>query len=108
MNMTLREISDTYGVSRRAVQGYEKAGLVASSEKDKRGYLLYDEAAQDRIRQIKFFQQMGFSIKEIKNMIDAPNDILKTILEIQVERLKKQNEATEILIDKAYELIGTL
>lgn len=108
MDMTLHEIGDTFGVSRRAVQGYEKAGLVSASGRNERGYLLYDEVSQDRIRQIKLFQQMGFAIKEIKDIIDAPNDVLRAALEKQAEKLKKQKENTEILIGKIYELIENL
>ena len=35
--MTLRELCDSLGVSRRAVQGYEKAGLVSPEGKNERG-----------------------------------------------------------------------
>lgn len=108
MDMTLREIGNTYGVSRRAVQGYEKAGLVAASGKNERGHLLYSKALQERIKRIKLFQQMGFTIKEIKNLIDAPNDVLKVVLEKQAKKLKEQKENMEILIAEIYELIENL
>ena len=71
--MTLREICETLGVSRRALQGYEKAGLVTASGRNKYGHLLYDKDAEMRIAQIKFYQQLGFSIKEITMIIDAPD-----------------------------------
>lgn len=35
--MTLREICESLGVSRRTLQGYEKAGLVASTGRNKYG-----------------------------------------------------------------------
>lgn len=35
--MTLREVCNKTGVSRRAIQGYEKVGLVLSSGKNKYG-----------------------------------------------------------------------
>lgn len=108
MNMTLREISDTFGVSRRAVQGYEKAGLVSATGKNKRGHLLYDTDSQERIKQIKLFQQIGFSILEIKEIIDAPNDILKMALKNQIEKLKEEQEDIDNLIDKVYTLIEKL
>lgn len=73
--MTLREICETLGVSRRALQGYEKAGLVTATGRNKYGHLLYDNAAETRIAQIKFYQQLGFSIKEITVIIDAPNTL---------------------------------
>ena len=67
--MTLREVCIKANVSRRAVQGYEKAGLVSASGKNERGHLLYDVNAQERIKKIKLYQQLGFSIKEIKDIM---------------------------------------
>lgn len=107
-DMTLREVCDSVGVSRRAVQGYEKAGLVFASGKNERGYLLYDASSQERIRQIKLFQQLGFTRKEIKDIIDAPNHILKAALEERIEKLEEKSMHIEMLIDKAYELIEKL
>ena len=48
---TLHEICDAVGVTRRAVQGYEKAGLVCATDRNKYGHLLYDEESQQRIAQ---------------------------------------------------------
>ena len=79
--MTLREICEPLGVSRRALQGYEKAGLVTASGRNKYGHLLYDKDAEMRIAQIKFYQQLGFSIKEITMIIDAPDTEIKKALE---------------------------
>lgn len=49
-DMTLREMCNALNISRRAVQGYEKAGLVSASGKNERGHLIYDENAQKRIK----------------------------------------------------------
>lgn len=106
--MMLREVCDAVGVSRRAVQGYESAGLVSASGKNNRGYLLYDEAAQEKIRKIKLFQEMGFSIKEIKVLLDAPNHVLKVALEVRVEKLRKENGRLEEMIGVAMEMINKL
>lgn len=106
--MTLRELCDTYGISRRAIQGYEKAGLVSATGKNTRGYLLYDELSQERIKRIKLFQKMGFSIKEICEIIDAPNQILKSALEKRIEKLKEDCEQKHEMIRIANELIMNL
>ena len=107
-DMTLREVCETLAVSRRAIQGYEKAGLVSASGKNERGYLLYDLASLERIREIKLFQQLGFTIKEIRDIIDAPKHILKSALEERLEELKKESIHTEILITKVYEFVEKL
>lgn len=107
-DMTLREVCNIAKVTRRAVQGYEKAGLVSATGKNERGYLLYDVNSQERIKQIKLFQRLGFSIREITYIIDAPNNILKSALEEKLKKLREKRENMEMLIDKANELIEKL
>ena len=101
--MKLREICETLDISRRALQGYEKAGLVAATGLNKYGHLLYDETAKLRIEKIKFYQQLGFSLKEISSLIDAPN-----IVEKQVEKLKNERTEKDKLIEKANQMIAAL
>ena len=108
MDMTLREVCTATNVTRRAVQGYEKAGLVQASGRTKRGYLLYNEETQERIRQIRLYQQLGFSIKEITEIIDAPNQVIKAALKVQVVKRQEQGENIEVLIRRAHELIEKL
>lgn len=103
--MTLRELCNSLGVTRRAVQGYEKAGLVCAADKNERGYLLYDEEALKKIDRIKLYQQFGFTIKEIQCLMHAPKHELKKALEDQVEKMKGEKEKMDELIRKAYELI---
>lgn len=103
--MRLREVCDALGVSRRAIQGYEKAGLISPSGKNERGYLLYNKKAQDRIKEIKLFQQIGFTLKEIGNIIDAPGEIQKMALEERLARMKEEKRNIETLIYEVNRLI---
>lgn len=103
--LTLREVCELVGVSRRAVQGYEKQGIVHAADKNKYGYLLYDEAAVQMIRKIKMYQDMGFSVKEIKELMSEPEEIRKsrisdkiTEMYAELERLKKNIQLAEELI----------
>lgn len=102
---TLREVCAKYKVSRRAVQGYEKAGIVKPTGKNKMGYLLYDTAAQERIGIIHMYQEIGFSIREIKELIDAPEISAIPILENQLEKLKEERGRIEERIAILYDLI---
>lgn len=105
---TLNEIDKEMGVTRRAVQGYEQAGLVSRCGRNKYGHLLYDETAQARIVRIRFYQDLGFTIKEIKELIDAPAPQVKVSLEMRIACLKEEQRNKEALIKKAYELIQML
>lgn len=101
----LKEVCRDAGVSRRTVQGYEKAGLVRAAAKNKYGHLLYGELEEERIKRIKFFQDMGLSLKEIEVLIDAPGEALKPVLEIQIKKLEESIERNMMLIRMANELI---
>ena len=57
---TLREICQATGVTRRAIQGYEKAGLLKADGKNKYGHLLYNSDSEKRILNIYFYQKIGF------------------------------------------------
>lgn len=104
--MTLREACKILGVTRRAVQGYEKAKLVSPTRKTVSGYLLYDESALERIRMIKLYQQMGFTIREIQGIVDAPKEVLKNALVNKKEKLNmdiRQKNELIIIIERMLE-----
>lgn len=105
---TLREICASTGASRRAVQGYEKAGLVSPTGKNKYGYLLYDNRVEERIGQIRFYQQLGFSVREITGVIDAANPVKRAALQAQILKLEKERENLDNLIRRATELLDSL
>ena len=106
--MTLREVCLALGVTRRAVQGYENANLVSATNKTESGYLLYNDSARERIKQIKLYQNMGFSIKEIKNIIDSPTELLKAALIEREEKLKADMEHSQTMIAIIQEMIANL
>lgn len=106
--MTLREVCEETRVSRRAIQGYELAGLVAATARNDRGHLLYDEESRQRIQQIKLFQDLGFSVKEIAGIIDAPKEKVKEALEAKISVLQEKGERIEVLIVKARKIIEQL
>ena len=88
-NATLKEVCEIAGVTRRAVQGYEKAELVTPSSKNKYGHLLYDEKTIEQIKTIKQYQDFGFTIKEIKSLLEYSEE---TYMDIMVQKLCKMKE----------------
>lgn len=103
--ITLREVCKTTGVSRRAVQGYEQAGLVTPTGRNERGYLLYNKSEQEKIRQIKFFQEMGFSIREIKELSESPKHVVKNAIERKIDMLWQEIDRKEKIIHLAQEML---
>lgn len=101
MKMTLKEVCNQVEVTRRAVQGYEKAGLVQAVERNKYGHLLYDEIALEKIQKIKQYQDFGFSLKEIQLLQTVPK-------EMYLEMLEKRLEFMKLDVEKMQENIGNL
>ena len=105
---TLSEVCSALEVSRRAVQGYENAGLVSATGKNKYGHLLYDEEAQWRIKQIRLLQQLGFRVKEIKDIIDAPAEVVAEAIKSQIEQMDDIIRQKEDAVRQAREWIKKL
>lgn len=97
-NVTLKEIQNLYGISRRAIQGYEKEGLVYATSKNKYGHLLYDENMVERIRRIKILQDIGFSVKQIKEILTKPEE-LKCVLVDSLAKLESEKKRIDTLIE---------
>lgn len=108
MDHTLRQVCVELGLSRRTVQGYEKAGLVAPSGKNKYGHLLYSKPEQERIRLIRFYQQMGFPLKEIKKLLNVPDPTKKAALQAKVAELEAEHTRLQEVIRQAKEYIAAL
>ena len=99
--MTVNEVSKLTGVSIRTLQYYDTIGLLKPSEYTESGYRLYDDTVLERLQQILLFKELEFSLKEIKEIMDAPNFDREKALEQQIELLTLKKEHLENLIDFA-------
>lgn len=105
---TLRQLQESLGVTRRAVQGYEQEGLVSPTGRNKYGHLLYDEKAQARIARIRLYQQLGFRRKEIAELMDAPGQVVKEALETCIWRLEREQKKQAVLMQQAKDLVASI
>ncbi len=103
--LTLRELCEMYDVSRRAVQGYEKHGLVSATGRTNKGYLLYDESAQQTVARIKRYQDYGFSVKEIGTFFNSTPQAQKELLVEKLNELKAKKVNTEKCIDEVEKIL---
>ena len=62
----------------------------------------------ERIEKIRLYHQIGFKVKEIKEIIDAPADVLRPALEEKVELLEKDMELKNQLLLRVQEIIKEL
>lgn len=104
---TLRELCRECGVTRRAVQWYEKHGLVKPCGKNKMGYLLYNEDFFEKVKEIKSLQNYGFKVSEIKEYLNSTEKEQKMKLKQKCAELKQKSsklisyiKEVEILLNK--------
>ena len=70
--MRIGDFARLANVSVRAVRFYDQTGLLTAIDVDVRtGYRQYDIRQLYRIRQIRAFQDLGFSLKEIREILRA-------------------------------------
>lgn len=102
--MTVNEVSKMTGASIRTLQYYDTIGILKPSRYTEAGYRLYDDTILERLQQILLFKELEFSLKEIKEIIDAPTFDKDKALEQQIELLILKKEHLENLIHFAREI----
>lgn len=102
--MTVNEVSKLTGVSIRALQYYDKIGLLKPVKYTESGYRLYDDTALEMLQQILLFKELEFPLKEIKEILSNPEFDRRKALEQQIALLTMRKEHLEHLIAFAREI----
>ncbi len=70
--MLIKEFSEAIGLSRDAIRFYEKRGLIRPQvHRGGNRYRHYTDADLERVRDIQLGQALGFTLREIKDGLDA-------------------------------------
>ncbi len=85
---TITQMSKQAHVSVRTLRHYDTIGLLKPTRVTEAGYRLYDDAALERLYLILLFREIGFPLKEIQGILDAPDYDRNRVLEKQVELMK--------------------
>ncbi len=98
---TVHQLSERTGVTVRALQYYDRIGLLHPAEYSEAGYRRYDEAALERLQQILLFRELEFPLREIKRILDSPDFDRSRALAQQIELLTLKREHIDNLIRMA-------
>lgn len=99
--MAIREVSRLAGVSVRTLQYYDKIGLLHPSKYSDTGYRLYEDTDLERLQQILLFRELGFPLKDIKEIMESPDFDTNKALDQQITLLKLKKDHLENLINFA-------
>ena len=106
--MTVKEVSRLTGVSVRTLQYYDRIGLLHPAGYTESGYRLYDDATLETLQQILLFRELEFPLKQISQIIHAPDFDRNRALEQQINmlQLKKEHLENLILFARGIQLTG--
>ena len=102
--MTVHEVSRLTGVTIRALQYYDRIGLLPPADTTEAGYRLYDEAALARLQQILLFKELAFPLAEIRRILEDPDFDRDRALAQQIELLTMKRDRLDQLIALAREI----
>lgn len=98
---TVHEVSKLAKVSVRTLHYYDNIGLLSPTTVTEAGYRLYDDTALERLQYILLFRELGFPLKEIKQILNSSDFDRNRALEQQIELLTLKKEHLENLINFA-------
>jgi DNA-binding transcriptional MerR regulator len=103
--ITISKLARRYGLSRSTLLYYDSIGLLSPSSRSETGYREYSDEDAERLKQICSYREMGLPLKEVRTLLELPENDAETLLENQLLRL-----STEIadLRKQQYAIVGIL
>ena len=86
--ISIGQVARQAGVGVETIRFYEREGLLEEPERGVSGYRQYTEQVVNRIHFIKRAQRLGFSLKEITDLL-----LLRVDAETSCEEVKQRTEA---------------
>ncbi len=68
--LTIGKVAQQAGVNLQTIRYYQRQKLIEQPPKPMDGYRVYDESVVNRVRFIKRAQLLGFSLKEVRELLD--------------------------------------
>jgi MerR family transcriptional regulator, copper efflux regulator len=109
--LKIGEVSRLSGIGIEALRFYEKSGLLDRPGRTYSGYRLYDESVLERLAFVKKAQVLGFSLDEIKQLIQhkrAGENPCEEVREIVKQRLEELNGRIRQMLQYRDELAAAL
>ena len=99
--LTVKQLAQTCGVSVRTLHHYDAIGLLKPAQVTEAGYRLYDNPALERLYLIILFRELGFALKDIRGILDAPDFDRNRVLEQQIALLEQKQRHLEYITNMA-------
>jgi len=82
-SLTIGQVTKRAGINLQTIRYYERQGILAPVSRTDAGYRMFSSESVRRIRFIKRAQELGFSLKEIKDLLSLRLDTHTTQADIR-------------------------
>ena len=96
--MNVKQVSQLVGVSVRTLHHYDEIGLLVPDHTTETGYRQYSEDNLQTLQHILFFKELGFSLKEIRSILQSPDFNTFEALHLQLRSLRAKRAQLETMI----------
>lgn len=93
------EVASRAKVNKETVRYYEKRNLIPEPDRRRSGYRIFTQRHIDQIRFIKRAQELGFTLSEIKELLELRVDEDTTCSEIKSEAQEKYRDVVKKIED---------
>jgi len=97
--LTVGSVARLAGVTVRTLHHYDEIGLVVPSGRTDSGYRTYGSAEVERLQEVLFFRELGFSLETIRDIIGRPSYHREAALEQQRDLLEQRAERLLLMVD---------
>ncbi len=108
MAYTVKAVAELAGISIRALHHYDEIGVLRPASNSASGYRLYTNADLEKLQQVLFFRELGFSLQEIKAIVNSPGFDRKQALLSHRRLLQEKQRRLEKLIRSVDETIDSM
>lgn len=97
-NLTISQVSKSFGVTPRMLRHYEKMGLITPTYKEDYAYRTYDDTAVRRLQQIVILRKLRISLKDISVILDdSKYSATLEILSKNISELDEEINALDVI-----------
>lgn len=100
--MNIKDVEEQTGLPRSNIRFYEKENLILPLRNEKNGYRIYSDKDVENIKKIAFLRTLGFSVENIRNIIEEKISLQNAIQHRYslLDKELKELESTKILCKK--------
>ncbi len=99
MEMTIGKLAKSAGVGVETIRFYERKGLIRKPQRRDGGFRYYAPEEAARVRFVRRAQELGFTLREVKELLDIQSKRKITGAQVQVKAEEKIEEIRKKIVD---------